>query len=183
MKEIKEILIETPRIRLRAWREKDIPALFRLARDRDVADRAGFRPHKTEEESREIFRTILSRPGSFAVVRREDDVLLGSAACTYVKMTNPDMKEGDVEIGYWIGAKYWRQGYATEVAQALVGYAFAGLGAEQVWCRTTPDNYASRRVQEKCGFVFHHHVFGEPVKQLGTCRDMVYTRMLRPEGL
>ena len=59
-----------------------------------------------------------------------------------------------LEIGYWIGEPYWRHGYATEAAHALVDLAFRATAIEalNVSCRVI--NSASRRVIHKCGFQY-----------------------------
>src|SRR6266702_4171342 len=33
---------------------------------------------------------------------------------------HPQMEHRRAELGYWIGVPYWRNGYATEAAQAVV---------------------------------------------------------------
>ena len=59
-----------------------------------------------------------------------------------------------LELGYWIGEPYWKRGYATEAAHALVDLAFRAtrLNVLHVSCRVI--NPASRRVIHKCGFQY-----------------------------
>ena len=39
-----------------------------------------------------------------------------------------DMRDGPApEIGYWLGARYWGKGYATEAVRALIDHAFTDL--------------------------------------------------------
>ena len=56
------------------------------------------------------------------------------------------------EIGYWLGVKYWGNGYATEAARALIDHTFTELGCEALQAAARVTNPASRRVLEKCGF-------------------------------
>jgi RimJ/RimL family protein N-acetyltransferase len=56
------------------------------------------------------------------------------------------------EIGYWLGAKYWGKGYATEAVRALIDHAFTDLDCEALHSAARVTNPASRRVLEKCGF-------------------------------
>ena len=53
------VTLETKRLLLRPWREEDAPALFRYASDPQVGPSAGWKPHASLEESREILRTVL----------------------------------------------------------------------------------------------------------------------------
>ncbi len=170
----KMTVLKTSRLILRAWRDEDAPVLFRLARDPRIGEAAGFPPHRSEEDSLYVIRHILSQPVNFAVVRTVDDAVIGSIGYLFSHETNAEMKPGEVELGYWIGFDYQRQGYATEAVGALLQYAFAEMGCPRVWCSSFPGNFASRRVQEKCGFAFHHNAYGVPMVQIASCRDLRY---------
>ena len=52
----KHIIITTPRLILRPWVETDAEALYRFARDPLVGPPAGWTPHTSVENSREIIR-------------------------------------------------------------------------------------------------------------------------------
>ena len=60
--------LETSRLILRPWCDSDDQALYRWARDPEVGPSAGWAPHTSVENSREIIRTVLSEEGTFAVV-------------------------------------------------------------------------------------------------------------------
>ena len=60
---------------------------------------------------------------------------------------------GMAEIGYGILEEYRGQGYATEAVGAAVGWALKQPGVKRVEAETEPDNRASQRVLEKCGFL------------------------------
>lgn len=57
----------------------------------------------------------------------------------------------EVEIGYWIARRHWRQGYATEATRAVLGLARA-IGHQRIVAAHFADNQASARVLEKAGF-------------------------------
>ena len=61
--------------------------------------------------------------------------------------------DGSVEIGYGINETKQGQGYATEAVNAAVLWALRQPGVTRVEAETEPDNQASQRVLEKCGFV------------------------------
>lgn len=61
--------------------------------------------------------------------------------------------DGSVEIGYGINEMFQGQGYATEAVNAAVLWALQQPGVTRVEAETEPDNRASQRVLEKCGFV------------------------------
>ena len=64
-----------------------------------------------------------------------------------------DLRDGPApEIGYWLGARYWGKGYATEAVRALIDHAFTDLEHQALQSSVRVTNPASRRVLEKCGF-------------------------------
>lgn len=62
---------ETTRILLRPWCESDAESCYRYARDPFVGPAAGWPAHTSVENSREIIRTVLSEPDTFAVILKE----------------------------------------------------------------------------------------------------------------
>ena len=60
--------------------------------------------------------------------------------------------DGVVEIAYGIDPEHQHNGYATEVAGALVDYASSRENVRLVRAHTLPDAVASKRVLNKCGF-------------------------------
>ena len=66
--------LETPRMILRRWEEKDAEDLYLYARDPAVGPIAGWPPHKNADESREVIRTVLSLPGTYAIVLKETEI-------------------------------------------------------------------------------------------------------------
>lgn len=82
----------------------------------------------------------------FTAVERAANAPIGG--CGY---KGPPDDEGMVEIAYGINEAYRGRGYATGAAAALVEYAL-GAGARIVRAHTRPENGASARVLEHCGF-------------------------------
>lgn len=60
---------------------------------------------------------------------------------------------GVAEIGYGILEEYQGQGYATKAVKAVVIWALKQPAVTRVEAETEPDNRASQRVLEKCGFL------------------------------
>ena len=148
--------LETKRLILRPWREADAEALYKYARDPRVGPAAGWPVHTSVENSREIIRTVLSEPETYAVVLKETGEPVGSAGLMLPPDGNVRMQPGVGEIGYWIGVPYWGQGLIAEAVEALLDRGFRELGLHTIWCSHAAANDKSRRVQEKCGFRFHH---------------------------
>lgn len=62
--------------------------------------------------------------------------------------------DGVVEIGYGIIEKYQKHGYATEAVKAISNWAFQEPKVIAIEAETDDNNISSKRVLEKCGFVF-----------------------------
>lgn len=62
------------------------------------------------------------------------------------------MDGGVWEIGYHIGEKYTKQGYATEAVQAFLPVIMKDLHLAEMLGVCLKDNLASVKVMERCGF-------------------------------
>ena len=143
-------MMETERLLLRPWQESDAEALYRWASDPEVGPAAGWSPHTSVEDSRDIIRTVLSEEGTFAVVPKGGNG--DPIGAIGVFPTEISEGRGEPEIGYWIGRPFWGQGFIPEAVRELLRWCFMERGAARVWCGHSPGNDKSRRVIEKCGF-------------------------------
>jgi len=57
-------------------------------------------------------------------------------------------------IGYWLDQNYVNRGLTTRAVSLLTGFAFSELSLHRVEINLRPENVASKRVAEKCGYVF-----------------------------
>lgn len=148
--------LETSRLILRPWREEDAESLFRYASDPAVGPIAGWPPHTDVEHSRQIIRTVFSAAETYAVVLKKDEQPVGSIGLISHQNSSLTRGAGQAELGYWIGRPFWGQGLIPEAANALLRRGFEELGLTCIWGGYFDGNERSRRVMEKCGFVFHH---------------------------
>lgn len=77
---------------------------------------------------------------------RKDGAFVG--VCTMFDI-NWDTETG--EIGAWVDIKYAGQGFMTEAVQAVT-QEFLDMGFKRIVIRANPDNIASCKIAEKCGF-------------------------------
>ena len=170
------MILQTKRLILRPWCEDDAEELYKYACDPEVGPPAGWQPHTSVENSREIIRTVLSAPETYAVCLKENGKPIGS-----VGFHRNDLAEQDdeYELGYWIGKPFWGQGLIPEASLEMLRYAFNDLGMKRIWCGYYDGNEKSRSVQEKLGFVYHHTTEGLEVRQMNEIRTghvMLMTR-------
>ena len=149
--------METERLILRPWEEGDAASLFKYASDPDIGPIAGWPPHSSVDNSREIIRTVFAAPEVYAVVLKNTGEPVGCCGIIFSDtLHSADMTLQEAEIGYWIGKPYWGNGLIPEAVNALLLRCFEELGLETVWCGYYDGNNKSRRVCEKCGFKYHH---------------------------
>ncbi|MFM9012463.1 MAG: GNAT family N-acetyltransferase [Gemmatimonadota bacterium] len=143
--------LATPRLLLRAFLPTDAAAVTREVSDPRVAHQT-LLPHPYPVGAAEAFigRCAMEweagKAATWAITRRDDMSLIGAIAVRMVRAH----RTGD--LGYWLAVPAWGQGFMTEAIDAVATAAFAGLGLHRLEARLFPDNPASARVLEKCGF-------------------------------
>lgn len=152
---------ETRRTILRPWRPEDAEDLYACASDERVGLAADWPPHRSVEESRTVIRDLFSAPETWAVVLRETGRPAGCVGLLFGGAGHVPLADGEAEAGYWIGVPWWGRGLIPEALAALLRHAFDDLGLSAVYCCSFPENVASQRVQEKCGFRFLRTETGE----------------------
>ena len=150
------MIFETERLIIRPWTVDDAESLYEYAKNPEVGPIAGWPVHTSVENSREIIRDVLSAEETYAVCLREDNKAIGSVGLMIGEHSNLDLPEEEGEIGYWIGVPFWGRGLIPEAVQELIRHGFEDLKLKRLWCGYFDGNIKSRRVQEKCGFVYHH---------------------------
>ncbi len=112
-------------------------------------------PPLNDEHSQRYFLESLQKTGPddagwnlWFCLLREPRHLVGSAGFKGCP------RDGIVEIGYSMLEAHQGNGYCTEAARALIGWAFAHPEIKMVIAHTLPGLKPSIRVIEKCGFVF-----------------------------
>ncbi len=162
--------LETERLILRPWLVTDDKDLFEYAKDPAVGPVAGWPPHTSVENSNEIIKTVLAVDETYAVCLKEDNKAIGSIGLMIGKASHLDLPETEGEIGYWIGVPFWGQGLIPEAVKELQRHGFEDLKLENIWCGYYDGNMKSKRVQEKCGFTYHHTKENIPCELLGDIR-------------
>ena len=174
------MVLQTERLILRPWRDEDAGALFKYASDPDVGPRAGWRPHESIVESLAVIRNAFRSEGMWAVELKETSEVIGSAG--YLPAANANLRIGpnDAEVGYWIAHPYWGRGLGTEALRAVVNYCFGVMGFKTLWGDYFPNNLASGKVMEKCGFVNTGKKVRCPRLEVGARIPVCVMRLDRP---
>lgn len=152
-KDMKVVIpMETERLLLRPWLERDAEVLFRYACDPDVGPRAGWPPHQNVGESLRVIRDFFSNDHTWAIELKATGEPIGCVGYLPASSSNLQIGENECEVGYWVARPYWDLGICTEALQAVVDHCFREKGFSVLWGSYFPTNPASGRVMEKCGF-------------------------------
>lgn len=174
--------LKTERLIMRPWKESDAENLYEYAKDPNVGPIAGWPVHTSVENSREIIRDVLSAEETYAVCLKEDGKAIGSIGLMVGAASNLSIPDTEGEIGYWIGVPFWGRGLIPEAVNELLRHGFEDLKLDKIWCGYFEGNTKSKRVQEKCGFVYHHTNKDIEWKLMGDVRTEHITCMRRGDG-
>jgi RimJ/RimL family protein N-acetyltransferase len=149
------VILETPRLLLRPWRDED-RAPF-AAQSGDPRVMAFFPRPLAPAESDELLARIRAHfdrhgYGWWAVEEKGGEPLLGYVGlehCDYPVAFAPALT-----IGWRLGAEHWQAGFAHEAAEAALAFAFERLGVEEVVAFTVPANLQSLALMERLGMSY-----------------------------
>jgi RimJ/RimL family protein N-acetyltransferase len=139
---------------LRPWRETDLPARltvlgdplvqrFVWARTAPYTEGDAWTDFVEQEQAR-----VRGEQLAFALVEPDDDeAVLGGGS-----LHDIDLGQGRAAVGYDLAPEARGRGVATHAVRLIAGWAFDELGVARLEVTCAPDNEASQRVAERCGF-------------------------------
>ena len=107
------------------------------------------------EEEKELQRAYIENMyryfgyGLWLVFSKDTGALIGRAGLEHREYHD----EIELDLGYVIGTNYQRQGFATEVCEAIIEYAKENTGFERINVMIKDENLASKKLAQKLGFL------------------------------
>ena len=159
-----DLVLETPRLRLRPLGPEDIDLALDMFTDADVSRYVG--GTLTPDDIRVAFPSWTRRCGGgtigvWCVTDREDSTKLGTGVLLPMPVDHDDTEwhliDGDgfpdreIEVGYILRKAAWGRGIATEICRELLRFGFANTHLGSFVACTDPDNANSQNVLRKCG--------------------------------
>jgi RimJ/RimL family protein N-acetyltransferase len=145
-------MLTTARLRLRLWRDEDLPAFAALNSDPRVMQYMAKRLDRKESDANaERIRQHFTRHGFGLWAIELTDI------ADFVGFTGLSVPPFEahftpcVEIAWRLAYEYWGFGYASEAARAVRDYGFTHIGLSQIVSFTIPANRRSRNVMERLG--------------------------------
>lgn len=144
--------LETDRLILRSWREKDLLPMVAINQDPKVCEyfpEIGNRDTTIALIDRIIKHDEENGFSLYAVEIKATQEMIG-----FLGLMTPSFEAHftpAIEIGWRLSSQHWNKGFATEGAKAVLEHAFTDLNLEEVVSFTVVNNQPSRRVMEKIG--------------------------------
>ena len=158
--DIRTITLETERLLLRPGRMDDLDDFFAYASVDGVGQMAGWQPHASRDVSRSILDKWTAEGEVFAIEHKGDGRVIGSLGVHTTRwektpgLDNPYAAKRTKELGYVLSRDYWGQGLMPEAVRRVQKYLFDEKHADILFVSHYDFTTQSRRVIEKCGFVY-----------------------------
>jgi [ribosomal protein S5]-alanine N-acetyltransferase len=171
-------MLQGRQIQLRPVRETDLDAMY--AAHVNISDRGLYFPLGVQSEP--AFRRAFAENGFW---QREEGTLLiltsDGEIAGHIEFFKPVSYWDAFELSYQLyGDRFAGRGYSTEAVQLVVDYLFANKKQHRIHLVIVPENAASRRVAEKCGFALEGTVRGAFFNQ-GRSQDVLLYSLLRTD--
>ena len=149
-------VIETARLRMRGHRAEDLAECSAMWADPEVVRYIGGRPYSQEEAWARLLRYAghwaLLNYGYWAVEEKATGAFAGELGfADFRREMEPPLIEAP-ELGYAFASRAQGNGYASEAARAALAWGDVHFAGKRTACIIHPDNLASIRVAEKCGY-------------------------------
>ncbi len=149
-------VLETSRLRLRAHRAEDFAGCAAMWADPIVIRYIGGKPLTAEETWAKVLRYAglwsLLGFGYWALEEKSTGAFIGELGFADFKRSIQPSLDGVPELGWALVSQAHGKGYATEAVRAAIKWGDEKFGTERTVCIISPENVASMRVAEKCGF-------------------------------
>ncbi|GKU75673.1 GNAT family N-acetyltransferase [Paenibacillus sp. L3-i20] len=162
------IYIETARLQLRDWEQRDLEPFSQLNADEEVM--TYFPKTLSIEETETFYQSIMSEFkdsgfGLYAVEVKENKEYIGFIG--FHKAIFAADFTPCIEIAWRLKRDAWGKGYATEGAAACLQYGFGELGFKDIYSFTADINTPSKKVMQKIGMKFVNE-FNHPKVEKGS---------------
>ncbi|MDR0715698.1 MAG: GNAT family N-acetyltransferase [Puniceicoccales bacterium] len=170
----------TNRLSLRAMHAGDFSDIQYHVNTKAVCDNLSYTPHPyTMEMAENWMRNVNYGMNNgtccyWSICDRATGEFIGSMGISIFR------EQDGSEIHYWIGEKFWNKGYCTEASKRTIKHVFDDLKLHRLQITHRKENVGSRRVVEKCGFVFEGE-FRDELKRFGAYENVVHYSMLADE--
>jgi ribosomal-protein-alanine N-acetyltransferase len=149
-----DLVLVTPRLRLRPIQDSDVDDLWPYVSDPALSRMMSWSAHTDRSQTLEFIRQVSAALAGNAGVTwaiEHEGRAMGCVALDDLRFELRAWRLDRAELGYWIAPALWGQGLMTEAASAAIRCSFEVIGLHKITCGCIAENVASRRVIEKLG--------------------------------
>ncbi len=149
---MRDYIIETERLGLRNWTQKDIAPFAEMCADTAVMQY--FPSTLSHDETANLVKRLQDHYNQknytyYAITIKETDTFIGF--CGMLMQTYDSPFTPNVDIGWRLKKVAWGKGYATEAAKACIKFAQKELGLKTIISVASQTNVPSINVMQKIG--------------------------------
>jgi [ribosomal protein S5]-alanine N-acetyltransferase len=148
------LLMTTQRLLLRPLESFDAPLVYEYMQDKEIAANTLLIPYPYPEGAADNWirgtrqAMEMEKTFTFGIVLRQENRFVGAVGLSIEE----DHRRG--ELGYWLGKRFWGQGYATEASRRMIQFGFEVMNLNRIYATYFAENIPSARVLEKCGMLY-----------------------------
>lgn len=159
---VSSYFLHTQRLGFRLWSLDDLDLAFELWGDREVSRLIDAHGVLSRRRTRERILGEMANVETHGVQYWPLFLLSNDEFIGCCGLRPYDLSQGTYETGFQILPRFWRQGFASEAARAVMDYAFGTLGVKNLFAGHHPKNQASANLLKKLGFGYTHDEFYPP---------------------
>jgi RimJ/RimL family protein N-acetyltransferase len=163
------VVLESERLLLRKWNDEDVAAVEEIYLKPEVMEYIPGGVWSPDRTARTIARMreldIEQGFGFYPIVVKSLGKIIGHCGLGFLEQTS------EIEVAYILDSRYWRQGYASEAARAMLAHGFSKLNISRIVAVAFPENVGSIGVMRSIGMTSlgtAHHFGGTLVKYEAT---------------
>lgn len=162
------------KVNIRPWKVDDLNDLVALANHPAIAKfmTDQFPSPYTEEAGNKFISYAMSGNPLNIFAIEADGNLAGGIGLH----SQPDIYRLNMELGYWIGEKYWGQGIVTSAIGQIVDYGFKTFDIQRIFARPFGTNIGSQKVLEKSGFILEAKLEKTLIKNGELLDEWIYAK-------
>ena len=175
---VREIKMETKRLLIRNFSEDDADACYQSwGQDRALGQYIAPYPVSDIRQMADLVRGLASNRNAWVIVDKRLEKIVG-----YITVDVPYEQLGVGEIGYVIGERYQRQGYAMEAIHCILTEYLINKKLYLIEAKCNESNHASLKLIERSGFRAEGRLRGRRVNLLtGQRNDLLVFSITRDE--
>jgi len=147
----------TKRLRLRELKEKDLKDVVKLLNNKKISRYLETVPYPYKMKNAKTFlkhckNKAKEKPRKsypFFIELKQTKKIIGAIGLNSINRFSKT-----ASIGYWLGQKYWRQGYMGEAITKILDFAFNKIKLRRINVEVYTENKGSNAIIKKMGFVF-----------------------------